>query len=115
MATGKQMWYVPILNIAKWIFAQLPIQTILARALAWSIKKVATPEDVEKLKQTIVHCNESIGLFTIALAEKENSLSGIVTKDKLPTITEILDAWGQMKSAKELVATVATTEPTPAQ
>ena len=96
------MWYVPILNICKWLFQKLPLETILVRALAWSIKKVCKEDDVNKLKKTIQHCNESLDLFEQALLEKENNIIKGVEIKNLPKISEILDAWSDMKSVKDL-------------
>jgi hypothetical protein len=98
------MWYVKLFNFISIIFSKLPLQTILAKALSWSIKKISSVDDMMKVAKSIKHCTESLNIMSDILED------AVITEDeiKLGTSTisklkiELIEAWSNKQSAKDI-------------
>ena len=98
------MWYITIFNIAKWIFAALPIETILAKAFTIMIQKISNKDQLEKANMTLLHCTESIKLLSEIVSD------AIVNEDEVDLLsTEVnklkvllLETWSKKKYSKDI-------------
>ena len=108
------MWYIALWNIVSWIFTKLPMETLVAKAITWTLKKINKPEDIKKISLTIEHVNQSIGMLASIIQDSEVTANEVNT-----TATElnalrigIIEAWSKGESAKVLEAKVEELEAT---
>lgn len=102
------MWKVVIWKIVRWVFASLPIETILARCFTLAIEKVTSPDDLTKIQVTVQHINESTALMTDIIADAQVTPDEVVLlKSELSQLrAKLLGLWAAKKSGKALEAKI---------
>lgn len=103
------MWQVALWSIAKWIFAYLPVETIVARCFSIALERISTKADFEKLNVTIQHITESTALMAGIMADAKVTgdevtlLMGNLSKLK----ATLLATWARKESGKLIEAQIA--------
>lgn len=97
------MWKIAIWSVAKWVFTKVPLETLLAQIINWTLGKISNKNDVEKVSKTITHCNESLGLLAdvIADAEVDDNEVKLLTTNANKLRVDILTTWAKGDTAKK--------------
>jgi hypothetical protein len=100
------MWKIQLMKILGILFKSIPLETLLAKIFSWTIKKMASPEDITKVSLSIKRCVQSLNIMSDIIADSEVSEDeiSIATTEANALRVKLIEAWSNMESAKSIEA-----------